>query len=312
MRILLTGAAGQVGRRLLSELQQAGYSVRALVRQNSPDLTPADELVIENLTAQSDFSTLLANMDVLVHLADGFNAYEHLPQDLENRQAAKRLQTTKSLTKAATKAGVRIIYLSTIKTMCGTYADHILSEATPPRPQSLYGQLKLDAEQAILTAAQHYNSKAVILRFPVVFGLETGSMEQLARLLESPLPLPFKGLEKRRSLISSHCLIEAIMTIIEQPKAESGTYLVHEGSFSITDIARLIRQGLGRPERLFKLPSPLWHALEKLPLLGPRVQRFTRSLELDDQHFRQTYNWQPSPPLPATFLKWAKGLKKLI
>ncbi len=307
IRILLTGAAGQVGQRLLPELKQAGYAVRAVVRQSSPDLPPADELVIEHLTAQSDFSTMLADMDVLIHLADGFNSFEHLPRDHENRQAAKRLQITKSLTTTASKAGVRIIYLSTIKTMCGTYADHILSEATPPRPQSLYGQLKLDAEQAILTAAQQYNSKAVILRFPVVFGLETGSMEQLARLLESPLPLPFKGLEKRRSLISSDCLIEAIMTIIEQPKAGNGTYLVHEGSFSITDIARLIRQGLERPERLFKLPSPLWHALEKLPLLGPRVQRFTRSLELDDQHFRQTYNWKPAKPLPAFITEWVKG-----
>jgi len=159
LRILLTGAAGQLGKQLCPRLRQQGYFVRALLRHSRPDLPPADELVIEELNRQSDFASLLADIDILIHLADGFNAFEHLPATAIKNEASSRAQTTKALASAAAKANVRLIYLSTIKTMCGTHADEILTEKTAPRPQSLYGRLKLDAEQNILAAAKQYGSR---------------------------------------------------------------------------------------------------------------------------------------------------------
>ncbi|MCP4936637.1 MAG: NAD-dependent epimerase/dehydratase family protein [bacterium] len=306
MRILLTGAAGQVGKRLLPKLTQQGYSVRVLTRRSAPAQPSSDEVVIKELNPQTDFASLLANIDILIHLADGFNAYEHLPITAINNEASSRAQTTKRLTKAAAQKGIHLLYLSTIKTMCGTHADEILTEKTRPHPQSLYGTLKLNAEQYMLSAAQQYGSEAVVLRFPAVFGLDHGSMENLLQLLNSPLPVPFADLSQRRSLISANSLIHAVMAIIKQQTYKTGTYLVHDGALSIVDMTSMIRKGLGRPARRFRLPSPIWHRLEKLPALGSKVLRFTHSLELDDSHFRKTYNWHSQKTLPAALREWTK------
>ena len=222
----------------------------------------------------------------------------------------RRLQTTIALANRTAEKGANFIYLSTIKTMCGAYADHILTEASPAKPQSLYGRLKLEAEQVIMAASQKHDSKAVILRFPIVFGRDVGgNMEKLRGLADSPIPLPFLGLDNKRSLISSRSLIDAVLAILKRQQVQSGVYLVHDGALSTSDMIRLIRKANGRPQRQFSMPPALWSPLEKLPLIGPKLSRFTRSLEIDDNHFRQTFKWHQPRPLRETLLEWAKTIE---
>ena len=310
MNILLTGAAGFVGHQLLASLKQKGCFVRAVVRTNMSPLAddddPGSEIVVENLTQATDFKALLADIDTVIHLADGFNTFEHLPVSANNEEAAERLKTTMALINAAALNGTRFIYLSTIKAVCGSCADHVLDEATPPRPQSLYGALKQQAEQAIMKTSRQHGSKAVVLRFPVVFGPGAGgNMEKLRRLADNPLPLPLPVGDNRRSLISSRSLIDAINSIVSQQQAPPDIYLVHDGAISTTDMIRLIREGLGRPQRQFEIPTASWSLIEKLPFVGQKTLRFTRSLELDDHHFRTTFNWQSPQRLQKSLIEWA-------
>lgn len=303
MHILLTGAAGFVGSHLLSRMKRDGVWVRALDRHDTRVMKLADERVIEPLSPDCDFEAYLAGVDTVIHLADGFNAYEHLPVVATNREASKRVQTTVALANVAARMGVRFIYLSTVKAMCGAYADHILSETTPEKPQSLYGKLKLEAERAILSVAQKHGTRAIILRFPIVFGSGVGgNMEKLYKLIDTPYPLPFRGLDNRRSLISLDSLINAVLAITRQnfeggQQAEQDIFLVHDGALSTKALVRLLRVEVGRPERLFPLPKAVWSVAERLPGIGRLSYRFTRSLELCDQKFRSTYDWRPASPL---------------
>ncbi len=298
MRILLTGAGGFVGQQLLAYLKQQGHFVRALVRREFKSSDIADETVIGNLTIDTPFRHCLDNMDIVIHLADGFNAFEHLPRDFRHRAAEQQLATTARLAGIAAQQGVRFIYLSTVKTMCGTHAEAVLDEKTPPRPQSLYGRLKLEAEKAILENAGRYGSKALILRFPIVFGAgPRGNMEKLLRLADTPLPLPFRGLESRRSLVSMQSLIAAVGVIVKNPDAGEGVFLVQDGSLSVEAIVRALRRGLGRPERQFFLPPALWGLAGKLPVVAAKANRFGKSLMIDDTKFRTCFHWQPEKPL---------------
>jgi hypothetical protein len=70
---------------------------------------------------------------------------------------------------------------------------------------------------------------------------------------------------------------------------------------------RHIRSGLKRPDRQFKTPTLLCPLVEKLPLIGPKATRFTRSLALNDSLFRQTHDWQPKQSLPKALQLWAKN-----
>ena len=306
MRILLTGAGGFVGGLLLARLRHDGFTTRALSRRPASALRLADEVVIETLSPTSDFAALTHGIDTVIHLADSFNAYEHLPVSAMHDEAATRLETTRALARAAATGGVAFIYLSTIKTMCGPYADHVLTEASPARPQSLYGLLKLRAERAILDTAERHRTRAVVLRFPIVFGPGAGgNMERLLRLASLPVPLPFAGLNNRRSLISAAGLINAVAAIVVREDGPGGAFLVHDGIVSTSELFTHVRRGLGRKPNLFALPRSLWTLAERLPKTGALAQRLIRDLALDDACFRAAYGWRPPMPLPESLTSWA-------
>ena len=308
MRVLLTGAGGFVGSRLLARLRAAGCATRALSRRPAAALQLADERLVETLHPDTDFAALLDGVEAVIHLADGFNAWEHLPATANHEEAERRLVTTRRLAAAAARRGVHVIYLSTIKTMCGTHADQVLTEASPARPQSLYGLLKLRAERAIVEAATVHGSRAVILRFPIVFGRGAGgNMQRFYRLAASPLPLPLAGIDNRRSLISAVGLIEAVYAIVRQRRGPGGVFLVHDGVMSTPAMFTHVRRALGRSPMLFAVPRGAWRLAERLPGAGAMAQRLTRDLALDDGRFRAAYGWRPAEPLEDALAHWARA-----
>jgi nucleoside-diphosphate-sugar epimerase len=70
--ILLTGAAGKIGRAVLPELVGAGYSVRALEYTDSMQVERLEnvEVVTGDLRDPSLAKQLIADMDVVIHLAN--------------------------------------------------------------------------------------------------------------------------------------------------------------------------------------------------------------------------------------------------
>jgi len=70
--VLLTGAAGKIGRAVLPELVKAGYSVRALEYTDGLRVEPAGgvEVVSGDLRDPALAARLVENMDVVIHLAN--------------------------------------------------------------------------------------------------------------------------------------------------------------------------------------------------------------------------------------------------
>jgi uncharacterized protein YbjT (DUF2867 family) len=106
--ILLTGATGYVGGRLLHRLVQEGCRVRCLTRRPEilAELVPRDvEIVAGDLLELESLTAALAGVQIayyLVHSMDALGSFEEL-----DRRAASNFAT------AATRAGVRhVVYLS--------------------------------------------------------------------------------------------------------------------------------------------------------------------------------------------------------
>jgi uncharacterized protein YbjT (DUF2867 family) len=123
--LLLTGATGYIGGRLLRRLQRDGLAVRCLCR--NPEalgrrLAPGTELVRGDLLPPASMGAAFSGVDVAFYLVHSMNSGDEF--DVKEREAAS------NFTMAAREAGVRrIIYLGGL----GQGANCLLTCAAGPR-----------------------------------------------------------------------------------------------------------------------------------------------------------------------------------
>jgi UDP-glucose 4-epimerase len=91
----------------------------------------------------------------------------------------------------------------------------------------------------------------------VVYGRGVkGNIASLATLAQTPMPLPFGGLDNRRSLLALENLTAAIELALISPKAEGEIFLVADSEpISVADMVAAMREGLGRAPHLIRVPA---------------------------------------------------------
>src|SRR3569623_1798193 len=141
--VLVTGASGFVGRHLVPDLVREGWLVRRAVR--SPEGLD-DEVVIETIGPDTDWSAALEGVAAIVHLAARVHHKheEHAVQLYRNVNIAGTLH----LARAAATAGVRqFIFVSTVLVHGRSNEGRApFSERDILTPRGLYGMSKVAAE----------------------------------------------------------------------------------------------------------------------------------------------------------------------
>jgi nucleoside-diphosphate-sugar epimerase len=266
-RVLVTGASGFIGRPLTEALAGSGYEVRAAVRQSREEFASSgvDIVAVPDLAGPVDWPALVAGMDAVVHLAGIAHAGSGTPEAAYDRV---NHAATGSLARAASAAGARLVFLSSIRAQSGPRADHPLTEADEPHPTDAYGRSKLAAEAAVRASGV----RSTILRPVLVYGAGAkGNLASLSWLAALPLPLPLGSLVNRRSLLARDNLIAAIRFALDNPRADNQSFIVSDpGALSVAEIVSILRQARGRSAALFPLPPTLIGAL--LGLIGRREQ----------------------------------------
>lgn len=278
-RILVTGASGFIGRALVPHLLQAGYTIRAASR--TPEkiyIHGVETAVLPPPDAPlAAFKELAAGCDHVVHLA----AIAHARQALAtvSYEAANRVLAERLAEAAHGVVGGKFVFISSIRAQCGQVRDGIVRETDEAMPQDDYGRAKLAAEQAIASIFAD-TSKFTILRSVLVYGAGVGgNMGALIRLARLPIPLPFAGLDAKRSLLDRSALCDAILHSIREPRTDGGTYLVADAApLSVAQILTAIRAGLDRGPGLFPVPQSWLARLARLAGQSSRWQAVTGTL----------------------------------
>ncbi|MFC3293679.1 NAD-dependent epimerase/dehydratase family protein [Modicisalibacter luteus] len=295
MNILITGASGFVGRRLLATLAaQEGVFAQGASRRASR-ASGQDIVRCGNLSATCEWQHLLNGMDVVVHCA----ARAHVLNDSTNDPWAAfyqaNVQGTLSLASQAVQAGVkRFVFISTIG-VNGSKNTIPFTEHHLPQPVDPYARSKWQAEVGLKDIAKKTGLELVIVRPPLIYGPDApGNFGLLSTVATKGLPLPLAGINNRRSFVSVWNLVDFIMHCINHPNASGETFLVADGEdVSTSELLYKLARAAGRPSRLFWLPASWLKA--GATALGKRgvYDRLFDSLQVDASHARRTLGWVP-------------------
>jgi UDP-glucose 4-epimerase len=293
--VLVTGATGFVGGRVIDALLATGQAVRAAVRRPGAAL-PANvgEVAIGEIGPDTDWRAALAGIRTVIHLA----AHVHRRGEPAARAAGAHSRVnhlgTAKLAAEARAAGVgRLVLVSTVKVL-GPAPGRPFGDKDRPAPADAYARSKLAAEDALFARAGD-GMAAVVLRPPLVYGPGVkANFAGLMRLAASRLPLPFAGLHNRRSLIFVDNLADALVLAASHPAAPGNRYLISDGpAVSTGDLIAALRAAQGRPPGLVRAPRTAVDLAARLPGLGGLVERLTGDLEVDDARFRADLGWRP-------------------
>ncbi|MFP9192307.1 NAD(P)H-binding protein [Natronosalvus vescus] len=201
MRILLTGATGFVGSRLLETLRAREHDVSVFVRDATTTAFPDDVTVFEgDVTDSERLEPALAGVDVAVYLIHSMGSSGDI--------AARDRKAARTFERAASATGVdRVVYLS------GLGADR----------DGVSAHLRSRREVEILLGAGSYD--LTVLRTAVIVGERSASFRMLFQpATRLPVMITPRWVDTPCQPIAIEDVIEYLVGVLETPETANETY----------------------------------------------------------------------------------------
>lgn len=294
-RVLVTGAGGFIGRNLCSQLLQAGHFVRGVIRgELSLDLDGV-ELVGAEISPTLEWGPIVDGVDCVVHAAGRAHVLKECSNDPLAAFRYINVEASLHLARHCIDAGVkRFFFLSSIG-VHGAWSERSgFTEEDPPRPMNSYALSKYEAEQRLTELVVGSSMELVIVRPPLVYGPNApGNFGRLLWALNKGLPLPFGGLDVKRSFASLNNLVDFLVTSLFHPAAANEVFLVSDGhDVTLPDFIRRLSAAMGHRPILVPVPCKFLKLLASLPRYAG-LSNICQPLCADISKARTVLGWAP-------------------
>ncbi len=167
-RALVTGATGYIGSHLVPSLRRAGYSIVALVRDESraARLGEGVELFVGDLTRPETLVGLERGVDVVVHCASDLGKWG----TPDSRVHAVNVQGAIDLLRRFRESGLRRFVHLSAGGVTGPTQPRVVDETCDCKPATIYERTKLLAERRLLELALAWDVPLLVVRPTFTYG----------------------------------------------------------------------------------------------------------------------------------------------
>ena len=271
-KILITGATGFIGSRLLLGLKEHASRLKVkgaremwevpkikILSRNSHHYY---ETVVCDLLSEELPDGALDGVDTVYHLA-GFAHDLRDASDFEYLYRALNVHSTVRLAEMAVFSGVkRFVFVSSVKAG-GSDIEGV--------PEGVYGKTKREAELRLLELWRQSGMHLSIVRPSLVYGAGVkGNLALMRRGIEQGWFPPIPETENRRSMIHVDDLVRALLLTAENKMANGEIFIATDGlPHSSREIYKAICQAVGKTAPQWSVPKIVF---EGLSLLSPRIR----------------------------------------
>ena len=300
MTILLTGASGFLGSRILTQLTQE-HTVTTLGRQ----AVGSRHIVCDLAEQVPDLAE--RSFDLVVHAAGKAHSIPRNARELTDYERVN-VQGTARLLAALKQLPVlpeALVFISTVL-VYGRSEGSLLDENTPLEAHDAYGPSKVRAENVVREWGEKTGVRITILRLPLVVAEQpNGNLAAMLNAIRRGYYVRIGDGSARRSMVRA----DDVAAVIVRAAAVGGTFNLTDGYHSsVGELENAMARSIGRNQP----PAiPLWFAKtiarvgdginavagRWFPLDSIALQKLTGSLTFSDEAARQHLNWTPRPVL---------------
>lgn len=189
----------------------------------------------------------------------------------------------------------RFIFISSI----GIHGDQSIlgspiNELSKIDPNNIYSISKIKAEESLCESLRNKSCDLCIIRPSIVYGQNApGNIKKIVEIINTNIPLPFKGIKNRRSFLYVGNLVSALDSIIQFKYILNKVFVLSDKEpISIKQFVEYISTAKGKKSKFFRVPYCIIRFLFKIPKINKLMQKLYGDLEVDSSLISRTLNWE--------------------